>query len=256
MMSQQNISASTPMGGTLVPGGATFRVWAPRASGVFLNGTLGGAACTGQSPDLLLANDGKGYWTGFFPDAAGGDLYRFLVVGIGSNGNKRDPYARELATDAPFPASSSILRSATSYPWHDAAFVTPDFSNMIVYQVHIGTYAVRTAGVNSTFLDVIGKIPYLVSLGVNVLQPLPVDEVEENPSMGYNGADLFSPDFPYGVTDPVATHKSSCNDQWPSWRKGPFPARIAGCLFRTQSTESTSRPLSRLRNSNRVRRGL
>ena len=118
-MSQQNISASTPMGGTLVPGGATFRVWAPRASGVFLNGTLGGEACTGQSPDLLLANDGRGYWTGFFPAAAGGDLYRFLVIGTGSTGNKRDPYARELATDAPFPASSSILRSATSYPWHD-----------------------------------------------------------------------------------------------------------------------------------------
>jgi 1,4-alpha-glucan branching enzyme len=213
MMSQQNISAFTPMGGTLVPGGATFRVWAFRASGVFLNGTLGGAACTGQSPDLLLANDGKGYWTGFFPHAAEGDLYRFLVVGTGSTGNKRDPYARELATDAPFPASSSILRSATSYPWHDAAFVTPDFSNMIVYQVHIGTYAVRTAGVNSTFLDVIGKIPYLVSLGVNVLQPLPVDEVEANPSMGYNGADLFSPDFPYGVTDPVAltSHLATIN---------------------------------------------
>jgi hypothetical protein len=76
---------------------------------------------------------------------------------------------------------------------------------MIAYQVHIGTYAVRTAGVNSTFLDVIGKIPYLVSLGVNVLQPLPVDEVEENPSMGYNGADLFSPDFS-PTESPIQSH--------------------------------------------------
>jgi 1,4-alpha-glucan branching enzyme len=58
--------------------------------------------------------------------------------------------------------------------------------------------------VPSTFLDVIGKIPYLVSLGINVLQPLPVDEVEVNPNMGYSGADYFSPDFPYVVTDPNA----------------------------------------------------
>jgi 1,4-alpha-glucan branching enzyme len=75
---------------------------------------------------------------------------------------------------------------------------------MIVYQAHIGTYAIVHTGVTSTFLDMIGKIPYLVALGVNVLQPLPIDEVETDPSMGYNGADYFSPDFPYVITDPAA----------------------------------------------------
>jgi 1,4-alpha-glucan branching enzyme len=33
-----------------------------------------------------------------------------------------------------------------------------------------------------------------------VLQPLPVDELETDPSLGYNGADLFSPDLPYQVS--------------------------------------------------------
>jgi len=74
---------------------------------------------------------------------------------------------------------------------------------MIVYQLHIGTYNPAAPGAASNFLDVIGKIPYLAGLGINVLQPLPVDEMETDPSMGYNGADLFSPDFPYVVTDPV-----------------------------------------------------
>jgi 1,4-alpha-glucan branching enzyme len=203
MITQQNISASTPMGGTLVPGGATFRVWAPRATAVYLNGTFGGQAFAGQTPDRLLVNDGNGYWAGFQAGAQEGDLYQIYVTGTGSAGNKRDPYARELATDAPFPASSSILRNGNAYPWHDASFVTPDFSNMIVYQIHIGTYAISTPGVAATFLDVIGKIPHLVSLGINVLQPLPVDEMEANPNMGYSGADLFSPDFPY-VTDEAA----------------------------------------------------
>src|SRR5208282_2700071 len=59
-------------------------------------------------------------------------------------------------------------------------------------------------GVASTFLDVIGKIEYMVALGVNVLQPLPIDEMETDPSMGYNGADYFSPDFPYVVSDQAA----------------------------------------------------
>ena len=34
------------------------------------------------------------------------------------------------------------------------------------------------------------KSPYLADLGINVLQPLPIDEQEANPNMGYGGADL------------------------------------------------------------------
>jgi len=204
VISQQNISPNTPMGATLTPGGGTtFRTWAPRASAVYVNGVFGGVPQTGQTDALLMAKDANGYWTGFLPQAQEGDLYHFWVDNV-THGYKRDPYARELATDAPFPNCSCIIRSGTAYPWHDAAFVTPDFSNMIVYQAHLGTYAISNPGVASTFLDVIGKIPYLVALGANVLQPLPVDEVETTPSMGYNGADLFSPDFPYVVTDPNA----------------------------------------------------
>jgi 1,4-alpha-glucan branching enzyme len=205
VISQENISAATPMGATLIrTGGATFRVWAPRAASVYLNGVFSGSQFTGQPDDLLMAMDSRGYWTGFVASAQDGDLYRFWVNGSGSNGFKRDPYARELAQDLPFPNGSSIVRSAAAYPWHDSEFVTPDFTDMIVYQLHVGTYAIRQPGVASTFLDVIGKIPYLADLGVNVLQSLPVDEVETDPSMGYNGADLFSPDSPYVVTDPGA----------------------------------------------------
>ena len=205
MISQANILPTTPMGANLVDGGGTtFRVWAPRATAVYVNGTFGGTPMTGQTDDLLMAKDANGYWTGFIPDAGDGDLYHFWVVGAGSSGYKRDPYAREMATDTPFPNCSCLIRSATAYPWHDSAFVTPDFSNMIVYQLHIGTYAPSAPGMASTFLDVIGKIEYMVALGVNVLQPLPIDEMETDPSMGYNGADYFSPDFPYVVSGQAA----------------------------------------------------
>jgi len=202
MISQANISPTTSMGANLVSGGgATFRAWAPLATAVYINGTFGGGRRIGQTDDLLLAKDANGYWTGFVDAAREGDPYRFWVVGPGSSGYKRDPYARELATDAPFPNCSCLIRSDTAYPWHDSAFVTPNFSNMIVYQLHIGTYAPGAPRAASTFLDLIAKLPYLVALGINVLQPLPVDEVETDPSMGYDGADYFSPDFPYVVTD-------------------------------------------------------
>jgi 1,4-alpha-glucan branching enzyme len=227
MISQANIMPTTPMGATLVDGGgATFRAWAPLAKEVYINGVFGGIPRSGQTDDLLLANDANGYWAGYVNTAKEGDPYHFWVVGPGSSGYKRDPYARELATDVPFPNCSCLIRSATAYPWHDAAFVTPDFSNMIVYQLHIGTYAPSTPGKTSTFLDIISKIPYLCALGVNVIQPLPVDEVETDPSMGYDGADYFSPDFPYVVTDPatLSAHLATINGMLA--QKGFPPMRL------------------------------
>jgi 1,4-alpha-glucan branching enzyme len=196
MLSQDNISAATPTGANVLPDGASFKVWAPRATAVYLNGAFGGTTYDQQTDDRLLVNDGSGTWTGFQAGARDGDPYRFWIVGTGSSGYKRDPYARELAP-AGFPDCDNILRDSNAYPWHDSGFRTPDFSDMTIYQLHIGTYAIRAPGVASNVLDVVGKIPYLAALGANVLQPLPINEQEVNPNMGYSGADLFSPDFPY-----------------------------------------------------------
>jgi 1,4-alpha-glucan branching enzyme len=143
-----------------------------------------------------MVKDALGYWTGFQAGARDGDRYRYWVDGLGSSGYKRDPTAREL-DEATFPNAYAILRDAGSYPWHDAGFVTPDYADMVVYQAHIGTFATRTPGRVSNLLEAACLAPYLARLGVNVLQPLPIDEQEENPSMGYAAADLFSPDFPY-----------------------------------------------------------
>ena len=197
MLSQECISDATPTGAGLVPGGATFRVWAPRAAAVYLNGIFGERVYDQQTEDRLLSRNPRGYWTGFQEGTQDGDQYRFWVIGIGSSGYKRDPYARELGPKEAFPNCFSILRRSDSYLWHDKGFRTPDFSDMVIYQAHIGTFAVSRAGVASNFLDVATKIPHLADLGINVLQPLPIDEQEVTPSMGYGGADLFAPDFPY-----------------------------------------------------------
>ncbi|HEV3500860.1 MAG TPA: alpha amylase C-terminal domain-containing protein [Bradyrhizobium sp.] len=196
MLSQQHISTQTPTGATLRADGATVRVWAPEATAVYLHGIFRGQVFSQFADDRLLRKDQRGYWTGYQDGARDGDRYRFWVQGVGSSGYKRDPYAREL-DPAGFPNCFCILRAADGFPWHDQDFVTPDFSEMIVYQLHVGTFAIRNPGVASNFLDVALKIPYLADLGINVLQPLPVDEQEANPNMGYSGADLFSPDFPY-----------------------------------------------------------
>jgi 1,4-alpha-glucan branching enzyme len=207
MISQRNCSATTPMGATLVAGGgATFRAWAPQATAVYVNGVFGGVERLGQTDDLLMKKDANGYWSGFLAEAGEGDRYRFYVVGEGSSGYKRDPYARELANDPalPFPVCPAVIRAESKYVWHDAGFRTPDYADMVVYQLHIGTYAPAGPGWAGTFLDVVMKIEYLEALGVNVVQPLPVYEMEDSPSqgypgLGYQGSDLYSPAIDYAV---------------------------------------------------------
>jgi 1,4-alpha-glucan branching enzyme len=199
---QDYISSQTPLGASLVPGeGATFRVWAPNALAVYISGDFNG--WTQQSSGQLV-NDGQGYWAGFIPGVGEGAAYKFFVDGAGSTGYKRDPYARELTIDPQYPQSNGIVRSPDSYPWHDQGFQMPSFNDLVIYQLHIGTYYGTDAGGNDdrqgrmcTFLDVVDRLEYLVVLGVNALEPLPVVEFPSETSEGYNGVDYYSPEMAY-----------------------------------------------------------
>ena len=206
--SQLNVTSNTPLGATLVPGGATFRTWAPAALEVYIalghpTGTAPGAFP--KSPGDLLVKDGSGYWAGFVPGIEDGDLYRFYVVGTGSEGFKRDPYARELELDG-YPDCNCIVRDPADYPWHDQGFRPPAFNDLIVYQFHIGVFFAEDAAGNDIrrhrvckVLDVVDRIEYFADLGVNAVMPLPFQEYQGENSLGYNGTDLFSPEMDYSV---------------------------------------------------------
>lgn len=193
--SLQHVTASTPMGATLIEDGATFRVWAPNARKVFVLGDFNGRV---KDDSSLLTKDGAGNWRGFISGAKDRDRYIFYVEGHGSSGKKRDPYAREL--ESPFPAEC-IIREP-DFPWHETGYQTPQFHNMVIYQLHIGTfYTPNLPHKAGTFLDVARKLPYLSELGVTALQVLPIQEFQTEFSLGYNGTDYFSPEMDFAVSD-------------------------------------------------------
>ncbi len=99
--------ANAPMGGTLVPGGATFRIWAPRANAVYVSGDFNGWR---QDAGASLGQIGGGHWAIFVPGLKDGDHYLFYVNGIGTSGYKRDPCARTLTFQPAFPVRQ--LRAA------------------------------------------------------------------------------------------------------------------------------------------------
>lgn len=203
-LAQTHINANSPMGANLVSGGAgaTFRVWAPAAKAVHLKLKAGPGWAAADTNKLV--RDANGYWAGFAPGVKDGDPYRFHVVGEGSTGPKRDPYARELGPG--FPHADCVVRDTHSYPWHDSDWKPPAFNDLIIYQFHIGTYyAVDAAGADrrspagAKFLDVLDRVEYLHALGVNAIQPLPVVEFATEHSLGYNGTDYYSSETDYCV---------------------------------------------------------
>jgi 1,4-alpha-glucan branching enzyme len=191
---------TVPMGATLVPGGANFRAWAPRATEVRVIGDFNKWTVT--DPAGLLQSVGDETWAGFIPGITDNSPYLFHVVGPAGPGYKRDPRARALTLKPAFPQCNCLVRNPASFPWHNTGWRTPPFNDLILYQLHVGTFHIGNGNADGKFLDVALQIPYLASLGVNALQLMPIVEFATTFSKGYNGLDFYSPENQYGVDDP------------------------------------------------------
>jgi 1,4-alpha-glucan branching enzyme len=192
--SQLHITVDTPMGATLVPGGATFRVWAPHAHAVHVVGSFNGFT---PGEDAALVPHERGHWLGFIPGIRDRDSYKFRIDGDSGPGLKRDPYARELLE----PHWDCLVRES-DFPWHDTGFRTPPFHRFVIYQLHVGAFNAPDAPhATGTFLDVVERLPYLADLGITAVQLLPIQEFAGAFSLGYNGTDYFSPEMAYAVPD-------------------------------------------------------
>lgn len=205
-LSLDNINEQTPMGGNLLPSGvgATFKVWAPTAGKVELlwkyKKQSNGKWKAQKRASLVREND---LWVGFVPRLTSGERYMFYVTGPegGSEGLKRDPYARDLTDDPMWPECQCLLYRPEAFPWHDNDWQMPAFHELSIYQLHIGTWRIPEGRHHGSFLDVIEQLPYLQSLNINAIQPLPIVEFPTMFSLGYNGVDYFSPETDYGIHD-------------------------------------------------------
>ena len=215
-VTQDHISQNTKMGANLIADGATFRVWAPRAQAVYLNGQFGTAnVWNRENPDLLLKRYDRGYWAGFLQGVRDVDQYLFYVVGDPTRKNfKRDPYARELTTPDThpgtfqYPSCNCVVRDPNGYRWRVTDFRPPAFNDLIIYELHIGTFFAvdqsnhdRRATRGGQYLDVLDRVEHLRELGVTAIELLPIHEFASPISRGYDGIDLFSPEMDYGKTN-------------------------------------------------------
>jgi 1,4-alpha-glucan branching enzyme len=176
-------SARPGMGSILYEGGAAFRVWAPFAAQVFVAGSFNSWSAT-TNP---LASEGNGYWSADVPGVKVGHQYKF-VIGNGEQTLWRvNPYAREVVNSV----GNAVIHDA-DFDWSGDHFVTPPWHELVIYEMHVGTFNALPGGQPGTFDDVIKRLPYLEETGINAIEIMPVLEFPQDNSWGYNPSHPFA----------------------------------------------------------------
>ena len=80
-----------------------------------------------------------------------------------------------------------------SFDWSDGSWAGFPLREALIYELHVGTFTPE-----GTFDSAIEKLDHLVSLGVNAVELMPVNEFPGDRGWGYDGVDLYAPHHAYG----------------------------------------------------------
>ena len=177
------------MGAIPYENGTTFRVWAPFASSVCVAGTFNGWSTSTHQ----LAGEGHGYWSLDVAGAKPGHEYKYVITNGSHRAWRIDPYAKDVTNSV---GNSVIVGS--SFDWSGSLFHMPPWNELVIYEMHVGTFNDRPGGKPGNLQGVIAKLPYLRDLGINAIQIMPPMEFAGGFSWGYNPANLFAIEQDYG----------------------------------------------------------
>src|SRR5262249_26815288 len=121
---------------------------------------------------------------------APGDRYRYAVDG---RGPLPDPASRFQPEGVHGP---SEIVDPTQFAWADGGWRGPGVEDLVVYELHVGTFSPQ-----GTFVGGTERPPYLCDLGVTAVELMPVADFAGARSWGYDGVDLFAPSRNYGRPD-------------------------------------------------------
>jgi 1,4-alpha-glucan branching enzyme len=186
-----------PLGATPVSGGgAVFRVWAPGPTAAYVAGEFNGWSTTANP----MARDGDTF-VARVSSAADRQMYKYVF----QPGTVWKPDARGKSLN-PGQYYNTHIEDAFRYEWASGDFAPPAFEDMIVYELHVGTFAGRndplaSGAIPATYRDVAAHVDHFVELGVNVIELLPITEFPWDFSAGYNPITAWAPEWKYGDPD-------------------------------------------------------
>jgi maltooligosyltrehalose trehalohydrolase len=164
-------------------GGVEFRVWAPFVKRVALELT----SPKGERSSMQMEADDRGFHV-LNTEARAGSRYMYVL-----DGDKRrpDPVSRFLPQGVHGP---SEVVDASDFPWTDAAWRGVPHEQLLVYEIHVGTYTPE-----GTFAGVSRKLDYLKhEVGVTAVELMPVGQFPGERNWGYDGVSPYAPQNSYG----------------------------------------------------------
>ncbi len=176
--------------------GTVFRVWAPNAEAVYVTGSFN----HWHPNQIPLAREGNGYWSVNVPQAKAGDEYKFTIERGRHHLLRTDPYAKDVRP----PFQNGVVRNRlmpgtqTAVSSNPPSFQPPSLEELVIYELHVGTFGEANGYPPFDFDAVRAKLPYLRLLGINAIELMPVKAFSGELSWGYNPAHPFAISQAYG----------------------------------------------------------
>lgn len=177
-------------------GRCQFMVWAPLLDQV--------AVKISSSPNQshILQQDSDGYWQVIVEGVQPGDRYLYLL----NNEKERPDPASYLQPDGVHSASQIIAHQ--SFPWTDHRWLGVALDNMIIYELHVGTFTSE-----GTFAAIIPRLARLKELGITAIELMPVAQFPGNRNWGYDGVYPYAVQNSYGGPDGLKALVNACHEQ-------------------------------------------
>jgi maltooligosyltrehalose trehalohydrolase len=102
----------------------------------------------------------------------------------------------------------SQLWAPTTQAWTDSGWAGRSVQGAVIYELHIGTFTPE-----GTFDSAIEKLDYLVDLGVDFVEVMPVNAFSGTHGWGYDGVLWFAVHEPYGGPDGLMRFVDGCHSR-------------------------------------------
>jgi maltooligosyltrehalose trehalohydrolase len=147
-----------------------------------------------------MEKDASGYWSTVVDDISAETLYFFRLE---DDRDRPDP-ASHFQPEGVHGPSQAVNHSL--FRWTDDAWKGMPLSEMIIYELHIGTFTPE-----GTFDAAIGRLSQLHDLGINTIEIMPVSQFPGKRNWGYDGVFPFAVQNSYGGPDGLKKLVNACH---------------------------------------------
>jgi 1,4-alpha-glucan branching enzyme len=170
------------------------------------------------------------------PAAHVGSAYAFVLDTPSGTYSRLDPYCRQLSS-----TTRCLVLDPSAFAWSDASWKRPAREGTVVYELHVGSFAVDAGAALGSFASAQARLPELADLGVTTLELMPAMDFGGRNGWGYNPQLYQAPQPAFGTADELRAFVDAAHAQglavWldvvvnhmDGWRQAPLACFDDGC---------------------------